>query len=50
MGHSAGAHLASLVTVRDAIIKSQTTEGRENLNLEDIDSELELPKIHGLIL
>jgi hypothetical protein len=50
MGHSAGAHLASLVTVRDAIIKSQTMEGRENLNLEDIDPELELPKIHGLIL
>jgi len=50
MGHSAGAHLASLVTVRDAIIKFQTTEGRESLNLEDIDPELELPKIHGLIL
>jgi hypothetical protein len=50
MGHSAGAHLASLVTVRDAIIKFQTTEGQESLNLKDIDPELELPKIHGLIL
>jgi acetyl esterase/lipase len=50
MGHSAGAHLASLVTVRDAIIKFQTTEGQECLKLEDIDPELELPKIHGLIL
>jgi hypothetical protein len=53
MGHSAGAHLASLVTVRDAIIKSQTNSNhsvREFTNLEDIDPELELPKIHGLIL
>ncbi|CAB4426831.1 unnamed protein product [Rhizophagus irregularis] len=53
MGHSAGAHLASLVTIRDAIIKSQTNSNlaaREFTNLEDIDPELELPKIHGLIL
>jgi len=53
MGHSAGAHLASLVTVRDAIIKSQTNSNlavREITNLEDIDPELELPKLHGLIL
>ncbi|CAG8659685.1 13236_t:CDS:2 [Rhizophagus irregularis] len=50
---STGAHLASLVTIRDAIIKSQTNSNlvaREFTNLEDIDPELELPKIHGLIL
>ncbi|CAG8602163.1 18353_t:CDS:10, partial [Gigaspora rosea] len=50
MGHSSGAHLASLVTVRDSIIKSQTMEGRVSSNLSDIDPELELPKIAGLIL
>ncbi|CAG8818295.1 32146_t:CDS:10, partial [Gigaspora margarita] len=49
MGHSSGAHLASLVTVRDSIIKSQTMEGRVSSNLNDIDPELELPKIAGLI-
>ncbi|CAI2176099.1 1039_t:CDS:2 [Funneliformis geosporum] len=50
MGHSAGAHLAALVTIRDAIIKSETTEGRINSKLEDIDPELKLPKVIGLIL
>ncbi|CAG8793177.1 27151_t:CDS:2, partial [Racocetra persica] len=50
LGHSAGAHLASLVTIRDSIIKSQTMEGRVSSNLSDIDPELELPKITGLIL
>ncbi|CAG8657298.1 19609_t:CDS:2, partial [Racocetra fulgida] len=45
-----GAHLASLITIRDSIIKSQTMEGRVSSNLNDIDPELELPKITGLIL
>ncbi|CAG8474344.1 14526_t:CDS:2, partial [Cetraspora pellucida] len=49
MGHSAGAHLASLITIRDSIIKSQTMEGRVSSNLSDIDPELELPKVNGLI-
>ncbi|CAG8464945.1 7811_t:CDS:2 [Funneliformis caledonium] len=44
------AHLAALVTIRDAIIKSETIEGRVNSKLVDIDPELELPKINGLIL
>ncbi|CAH1762560.1 19523_t:CDS:2 [Entrophospora sp. SA101] len=44
MGHSSGAHLGALVTVRDAIIKSRTS----STYFEDIDPELELPKIAGV--
>ncbi|CAJ0881941.1 8674_t:CDS:2 [Entrophospora sp. SA101] len=43
-GHSSGAHLGALVTVRDAIIKSRTS----STYFEDIDPELELPKIAGV--
>ncbi|CAG8654867.1 8198_t:CDS:2, partial [Scutellospora calospora] len=50
LGHSSGAHLGALVTIRDSIIKSQTIEGKVGSNLNDIDPELELPKIAGLIL